>query len=113
MNLPNDITGLHLINTSNSPIYLDVPETVNRFTNLEAIGFDNMVKTLPKSIGELKNVTIISLPNNKSLESLPESIADLDLLSFINLIGSNPNVKIPERLKEKLVEEGENFYYVM
>jgi hypothetical protein len=33
-------------------------------------------------------------------------------LAFINLKDSNPNIKIPERLKEKLSDEGSGFYYV-
>jgi hypothetical protein len=60
----------------------------------------------------VKNLGFISLSDNPSLESLPESIADIQGLSFINLQRSNPNLEIPERLKVKLVEEDNGFYYV-
>jgi hypothetical protein len=43
--------------------------------------------------------------------SLPESIVDLEDLSFIQLKGSNPNLKIPEKLLEKLDDVGNGFYY--
>jgi hypothetical protein len=80
---------------------------------LEALVLQNVVKTLPKSVGDLKNLSFISLPDNKNLVSLPESLADLEFLSFINLKGVNPNIDIPERLKEKMVDQKEGFYYVM
>jgi hypothetical protein len=33
-------------------------------------------------------------------------------LAFVNLVGSNPNVKIPDRLKEKMSEEMPGFWHV-
>ena len=112
-NLPSDIESLNVINTSNTPVNLDLPETIGRFTNLEALVLQNVVKTLPKSVGDLKNLSFISLPDNKNLVSLPDGLADLEFLSFINLKGVNPNIDIPERLKEKMVDQKEGFYYVM
>jgi hypothetical protein len=60
----------------------------------------------------MQNLNFLAIPGNKKLESLPESIADIPGLAFINLKESNPNVKIPERLREKLSDEGNGFYYV-
>lgn len=110
--LPEDIEHLLINNKSKENIALDVPETLSRFTNLQALLLQNIVKKLPNSIGNLKSLNFLALPNNTNLESLPESIADIPGLAFINLAGTNSNIKIPERLKEKLSDEGNGFYYV-
>jgi len=111
--LPENIQFLIISNESKENIALVVPETLSRFTNLEALQLRNIVKKLPESIGNLKNLNFIALTGNSQLESLPESIADIDSLHFINIAGSNPNLKIPKRLKEKLSDEGDGFYTVL
>ena len=108
--LPEDIERLHINNTSKENIALDVPESLGRFTQLESIMFTNMVKTLPNVFGRLQNLYFLSLPENKNIEAIPESVADIDELVFLVLTDSNPNVKIPERLLEKLSESGPQFY---
>jgi hypothetical protein len=54
----------------------------------------------------------LTLQQNKNLVSLPESLANLESLELISLTGSNPNVTIPERLKSKMREDGDGFYYI-
>ena len=110
--LPEDIKQLLITNKSKENIALDVPDSLGRFTNLEALLLQNIVKTLPNSIGNLKNLNFVSLNKNPELDSLPESIADLPNLTFINLQNSNPNLRIPDRLKEKMVDEGNGFWYI-
>jgi hypothetical protein len=112
-NLPDDVEAMNIINTSNQPMGLDIPKSIGRFKNLNALALQNIVKSLPSEIGNLTELSFLSLPDNKNLVELPESIGNLDSLSFINLRGSNPNIKIPENLSEKLVDQGDNFYYVM
>ena len=112
MSLPETIKHLLITNKSKEDIALDVPESLGRFTNLEALLLQNIVKTLPESIGNLKNLNFVSLNKNKNLESLPESIADLPNLTFINLQDSNPNLNIPDRLREKMNDEGNGFWYI-
>ena len=73
----------------------------------------NIVRTLPESIGNLKGLNFLALPSNSNLQSLPASIINLDNLAFINLKDSNPNVEIPDVLKEKLSDEGGGFYSVI
>jgi Leucine-rich repeat (LRR) protein len=110
--LPESIEHLLINNKSKETIALTVPESLGRFKDLQALLLQNIAKSLPKSIGQLQNLNFLALPSNQSLESLPESIADIPGLAFINLKDSNPNIKIPERLKEKLSDEGSGFYYV-
>jgi len=110
--LPQDIEHLLINNKSKEDIALVVPESLGRFTSLQALLLQNIVKSLPESIGKLSNLNFLALPNNKNLESLPVGIGNIPGLAFINLKDSNPNVKIPPALQEKLSNEGNGFYYV-
>ena len=109
--LPQNIKYLLISNTSNENISLDVPESIGRFTNVEALLLVKLVKTLPDSIGNMKNLQFLTLSDNKDLKELPESLADLPNLSFLT-VRNVPNLAIPPKLAEKLVEEGQGFYYV-
>ena len=80
---------------------LEIPEKIGDFKDLEAIHLENIVGKLPESIGKLKNLIFLSLPNNKSLKSIPKSIANLENLAVINLGGSNPNIEIPKEIIDK------------
>ena len=110
--LPDTIEKILISNKSKEQIALDVPDSLGRFKNLDALLLTNIVRTLPESISNLKKLKFLSLNNNKNLESLPEGIADIPKLAFVNLVGSNPNVKIPDRLKEKMSEEMPGFWHV-
>jgi Leucine-rich repeat (LRR) protein len=109
--LPDNIQHLLINNKSKEDIALVVPESIGRFKSLQALLLQNIVKSIPDNVGELKNLNFIALPDNKELVDIPESIADLPNLAFVNLKGS-PKVKIPAKLKEKLSDEGSGFYYV-
>lgn len=111
--LPKDIKTLNIINKSKENIALDVPDEISQFKDLHTILLQNMVKTVPESIGNLPNLAFISLPDNKDLESIPESIKNLKNLTMLNLKNSNPNVKIPESLKDILEDNGAGFYSVL
>jgi hypothetical protein len=73
----------------------------------------NIAKTLPDTICQLKLLNFLALPSNKDLQSLPECIKELPLLAFINLKDVNPNMKIPQGLKDRLEDEGMGFYYLI
>ena len=108
--LPSDIERLHINNTSKENIALDVPQSLGRFTQLESIMFTNLVRTLPNVFDKLQNLYFLSLPENKSIVEIPESVADIEELVFLVLTDSNPSVKIPPRLLERLSESGPQFY---
>ena len=110
--LPDTITKLLITNKSQERIALDVPSSISRFTNLEALMLNNIAKTLPDSVCQLKNLNFLALPSNKDLVSLPECIKELPLLAFINLKDVNSNIKIPQGLKDRLEDEGHGFYYL-
>jgi Leucine-rich repeat (LRR) protein len=109
--LPTTIKYLLISNTSNENIELDIPESLGKFTNVEALLLVKLVKTLPKSIGNMKNLQFLTLSENKSLKELPEEIADLPRLAFLT-VRNVPNLIIPPRLQDRLLEEGNGFYYV-
>lgn len=80
---------------------MPIPDSLGKFKNLDAIHLQNIVSSLPASIGQLKNLIFLSLPENKNLKELPKEIANLPNLSVINLKGSNPNIKIPDEILKK------------
>lgn len=112
-NLPDTIEHLSIKNEGKEDLAYDIPASIGRFQNLEAILFKNFAKSLPDTICNCTKLDMLALPSNPKLESLPECLADLSNLGFINLNRSNPNVVIPERLKEKLDDQGDQFYYVL
>lgn len=103
--LPDDITNLLFNNKSNENISLDVPPTLGRFTNLEALLLMNCVKSLPNEIGNLKKLSFLALPNNPSLKKIPDSVLTLPNLSFMNLNGTKP--KLTPKFIEVFGEEGQ------
>jgi Leucine-rich repeat (LRR) protein len=58
---------------------------------------DNCIESLPESIGELKMLRFLALPNNKKLTKLPESLTKLPMLFFLNVKGC-PNVRVPQAI---------------
>ena len=109
--LPDNITRLLISNKSDQNIALDVPESIGRFKNLEALKLEKICRSIPDSVCDLKLLNFLALPNNKDLKSLPECLMNLTDLAFINLKDSNPNIEIPPKLKERLSDEGMGFYY--
>jgi hypothetical protein len=110
--LPDTITKLLITNKSQERIALDVPSSIGRFKNLEALMLNNIAKTLPDTICQLKSLNFLALPSNKDLQSLPECIKELPELAFINLKDVNANIKIPQGLKDRLEDEGMGFFYL-
>lgn len=109
--LPVTIKELLIKNNSKEEIALDVPDSLGNFTMLRALLLQNCVKKIPDTIGNLKDLRFLSLGKNVHLKTIPETIANIDSLSFINLQGSN-NVVIPDNLKERMVDEGNGYWYV-
>jgi hypothetical protein len=62
------------------------------------------VKSLPDEIGQLKNLSFFSLPDNPHLKTLPDSNLNLSNLLFVNLKGSKPTLS--EKFKNTYSEEG-------
>jgi hypothetical protein len=95
-------SGNNRYGEKSSDVNLELPEKIGDYDNLEVLHLDGVVNKLPNTIGKLKKLQFLSLPNNKNLQELPESIADLPSLMVLNLKNSNPNIKIPKRVQDKI-----------
>lgn len=102
--LPQDITNFLFNNKSQSDVSLVLPDSISRFKNLEALMLMKCVSKLPDSIGELTNLSFLSIPDNPNLEYIPNSVLNLPNLMFVNLKGSNPI--LPEGFRNAFIEEG-------
>jgi len=118
-NLPDNLERLDFIK-SNRGYYgrqqedvdfeIPLPESLDRFKNLSALHLEGIVSQLPNSLGNLKNLMFLSLPNNPKLTDIPESVADLDNLQVLNLKGSG-DVRIPERLQQRIDSDNNLFFF--
>ena len=106
--LPETITRLNIINTSNEKINLTIPDDITRFKSLKAVLFENVIDSVPDSICKLQNLMIFAVPNNANLKSIPECIVNLPKLTFVN-VNRCPNVKVPVALEQ--YAEGAGFYH--
>lgn len=110
-NLPKDVTSFDFTKSSGGyrgndvkELAMDIPEQLGDYKNLMALHFEGILKSLPKSLGKLRNLQFLSIPNNPNLKTIPEEIAQLPNLKVINIQG-NSQLKLPEAV-EKLAEEG-------
>ena len=106
--LPKTIKQLHVSNTSNTPVYLNLSDAIGDFTELDTLLLQNVVKEIPESIGNLRNLDILSLTDNKELKSLPNSILNLESLTFLVLTGSG--VELSGEMAEEFMETADGVY---
>jgi hypothetical protein len=104
--LPTTLKQFQIQNKEkNNNIVITIPETIGRFKNLDFVMLDNCVDSIPDSICELKNIQFLSFINNPELKTLPACISTLPKLIFLNLKGS-PNVELPESILSKGTDMG-------
>jgi len=107
-NLPDNLERLDFVKSNsrysgdndNNDLSVELPKSIGRFKNLNALHLEGIVSKLPKEIGELNDLVFLSLPNNPNLSNLPDEVKNLNNLQVINLKNS-PNVKIPEDIEKK------------
>ncbi len=103
--IPLDTTMIQIENTSKVQISLDIPESIGNLTELKTLVIDNMVRSLPESIGKCGKLKFINLPNNSQLEGIPEAFSELYDLKFLSTENSNPNMKIPNKIQDYMLED--------
>jgi Leucine-rich repeat (LRR) protein len=96
---------IQIENTSKVQISLDIPESIGNLTELKTLVIDNMVRSLPESIGKCGKLKFINLPNNSQLEGIPEAFSELYDLKFLSTENSNPNMKIPNKIQDYMLED--------
>ena len=101
-NLPDDIVELSFRNTTSETVSFDIPKTISKFYNLSMLLLDNTVKSLPNEVGDLKNLYMLILTNNKNLNKLPSTIGKMEKLTVLNLMGSGKNLfrTLPSNVQE-------------
>jgi hypothetical protein len=113
-NLPADITEFGFVNKSSDKLAWDIPPSIGKFKDLTMLQLDGIVNTLPDEIGNLSNLFMLVLSNNKSLKSLPPSIGKLDSLVVLNLMGCDKDLfgTLPEDVQKQFSTEShaEQFY---
>lgn len=92
--LPTDLSAI--IIAANSGVTYDLPPTIGRFTQLESVKFSHIIKSVPKEICNLTELTFVAFENCKELNSIPLCIVDLPKMQFINLRGTPAT--LPEEL---------------
>lgn len=103
--IPLDTTMIQIENTSKVQISLDIPESIGNLTELKTLVIDNMVRSLPESIGKCGKLKFINLPNNSQLEGIPVAFSELYDLKFLSTENSNPNMKIPNKIQDYMLED--------
>ena len=106
--LPDTLKELQIQNRDKNGVIINIPEEIGRFKNLSMLMFDNCIDRLPESVCTLPKLRFLSLPNNEKLTTIPECIAELPSIYFLNL--KNTNVKLPERVREKAFDMGDNMW---
>jgi hypothetical protein len=106
------LTRLDFTNSSRDNLNLKFPPSLANFKDLNTFYVENAISEVPKELKGLDNIEFLSFPNNKNLKELPEWIADYPKLMALSVKGSNPDMVIPERLKEKFAHNGGTIWFV-
>ena len=107
--LPDTLQEFQIQNRETNDIIIKIPDSISRFKDLKMILFENCIESVPDSICKLSNLRFLALVNNRKLTNLPDCIGELPNLLFLNCKGS-PNVKIPESIKRRATDYGENMF---
>jgi hypothetical protein len=109
-NLPETLTDIHIINDSTTNnIIITIPDSINKFKNLDGIQFDNCINHIPETICGLSKLTYVSIVNNNGLTSIPECMGLMTSIVFINL-SNNENLVIPKSISENGLLLGDNIW---
>jgi hypothetical protein len=99
-NLPDSLTQFEIKNRDNNDIIVAIPDSINRFKDLEMIMLDNCIDKLPDAICELPSLRFMSVVNCKKLTHIPECIGELPNLMFFNVRGTD-NAKVPQSIQNR------------
>jgi hypothetical protein len=110
--LPKDTQFINLENKSDKVLPFDVPANISRFKNLKTFVADNIIKSLPESIGECGVLSFLNVTGNKELKTLPKSLSTLYCLTFVSVLDSGIEVdQLPKELFKYMIPT-EDFFIV-
>lgn len=106
-NLPATLTEISISNPEKNNIIISIPPSIGKFKNLNNLSLSNCVSEVPKEVCELENLEFLGLMNNTQLTTIPDCIAFMDRLYFVNVDGST-NLKMPSAFQERWdqIDEG-------
>lgn len=110
--MDKDIERIDFTNSSREPLTLNFPSSLADFKNLQTFYVENAVDKVPEELKGLQNIEFLSFPNNPKLSELPEWIADFPKLMALSVKGSNPSLKVPERLQKRFAQNGGDVWFV-
>ena len=97
--IPTTIEEFKITNNKDNGLIINIPNNIDRFTNLTTLLYDNCIDKVPSSVCNLKKLLFIGFPNNPKLTEIPECIADIESLFVLNIQNSN-NVVVPKKIEE-------------
>ncbi len=110
-NLPDSLVLFEIVNTENSPLNLELPESFKKFKNLGTFFARNAVNEVPEVLKGMQNLSFIALPDNPNIKEVPEWIADLPNLIALTFFGGDENLKIGPKVQSKIDNEEINVLY--
>ena len=109
--LPTNIKRFEFIHKGDKKFNLELPEKIGEFKQLTALHLVGCVSKIPESVGNLKDLKFLSLPDNNNLELLPECLASLPNLCIINIKNSNVKNVVPDKLRQRAAKDKEFFIF--
>ena len=108
--IPTTIEEFKITNNKDNGLIINIPNNIDRFSNLTTLMFDNCIDKVPSSVCKLKKLLFIGLQNNAKLREIPECIADMPNLLILNVKGSN-NVVVPKKITDNSIPYDEEGIY--
>ena len=108
--IPTTIEEFKITNNKDNGLIINIPNNIDRFSNLTTLMFDNCIDKVPSSVCKLKKLLFIGLQNNAKLTEIPECIADMPNLLILNVKGSN-NVVVPKKITDNSIPYDEEGIY--
>ena len=108
--IPTTIEEFKITNNKDNGLIINIPNDIDRFSNLTTLMFDNCIDKVPSSVCKLKKLLFIGLQNNAKLTEIPECIADMPNLLILNVKGSN-NVVVPKKITDNSIPYDEEGIY--
>jgi len=107
--LDSGLTHIDFTNSSGEPLNLKFPKELANLKNLQTFYVENAISEVPEELKGLQNLEFLSFPNNKNLKEIPEWVADLPNLIALSVKGTPSNLKVPQRVKDR-IEKGDIWF---
>lgn len=107
--LDSGLTHIDFTNSSGEPLDLKFPKELANLKNLQTFYVENAISEVPEELKGMDNLEFLSFPNNKNLREIPEWVADLPNLIALSVKGTPSNLKVPQRVKDR-IEKGDIWF---